>query len=95
MIEANVHGADKFFHCMANCEATQRGPLGERAAELLSDIREFSDGIVNRFRGVSPAAIQQDTEADQAANRHGRDGVRDNPNRPCDEICGVFRPGGM
>jgi hypothetical protein len=29
MVEVKVKGADRYFHCMANCEATQRGPGGK------------------------------------------------------------------
>nr|CRH04305.1 protein of unknown function [Candidatus Magnetococcus massalia] len=35
------NGADKFFHCKANCEATQHGPGGRQAAESLSHLREL------------------------------------------------------
>lgn len=32
MRNANTIGADKYFHCMANCQASQRGPGGQAAA---------------------------------------------------------------
>lgn len=40
MRDANTIGADKFFHCKASCEASQRGPIGGRTAEAISDTRE-------------------------------------------------------
>jgi RHS repeat-associated protein len=35
--------SDKYFHCKANCESTQRGKGGKDAAECLSDAREWFD----------------------------------------------------
>ena len=39
----NTIGADDYFHCKANFEATQRGPVGERVAEKLGDTKENFD----------------------------------------------------
>lgn len=43
MRDTKVIGADKFFHCKANREATRRGPEGEAEAERISDLREAID----------------------------------------------------
>src|SRR3546814_7464443 len=65
MREANASGADKYFHCKANCEAARRSGPGAGVAELLSDSREWFDQNV---KGDSPQA----SRADQAANSYGR-----------------------
>jgi hypothetical protein len=80
MREAWTIGADKYFHCMANCQASNRGDGGSSAAEYISDLREelqeSSDG-------------KQACEEDQIANRHGRKGGN------CKKRCAVFRPVGL
>ena len=39
----NFNGADKYYHCMANCESTQRGPGGWTVAIHISALRELTD----------------------------------------------------
>ncbi|MGH8510597.1 MAG: RHS repeat-associated core domain-containing protein [Gammaproteobacteria bacterium] len=77
---------DVYFHCRANCEAAQRGPGGEDAAQCTSDAREGWD----EFWGQSSA----DTRRDQAANLLGRSGGSMNPGGSCQQICGSLRPSG-
>ncbi|MGD9728651.1 MAG: RHS repeat-associated core domain-containing protein [Nitrospiraceae bacterium] len=77
---------DVYFHCRANCEAAQRGPGGEDAAQCFSDARENWD----EFWGQSSA----DTRRDQSANRQGRNGGSIGPGESCQKICGSYRPGG-
>jgi len=43
MRSANTIGADKFFHCMANCEAARRGRAGRVVAHGISELRELFD----------------------------------------------------
>lgn len=43
MRDANTRGADKYYHCMANCQAALRGQYEERQTKLISDAREFLD----------------------------------------------------
>lgn len=99
MIEADTIGADKFFHCKANCEASARGQIGEATASALSDIREATDSI---RKGDSREAI----EADQRANRQGREAGeairRASPNSSqqdrsnmCQAACGSLMPKSM
>ena len=45
------NGADDYFHCKANFEATKRGELGERTAEYLGNIKEEFDYFKNRVKG--------------------------------------------
>lgn len=47
MRDADTHGADKYFHARANCEAAQRGIVGEMIAKAIDDLREFVDSYKN------------------------------------------------
>ena len=79
MREANTIGADKYFHCKANCQASARSELGERTAEDISNAREAVDQTV---KGDPPEA----SEADQRANRAGREAGREaRQSRPSEE----------
>ncbi|RXN30331.1 serum amyloid A [Labeo rohita] len=74
MRQANWKNSDKYFHARGNYDAAKRGPGGRWAAEVISDGREFVQGITRR--GNSDAA------ADQEANRWGRNGGDPNRYRP-------------
>ncbi|HSW15962.1 MAG TPA: RHS repeat-associated core domain-containing protein [Ramlibacter sp.] len=78
---------DKYFHCIANCAAAQRGAGGHAMACRISDAREWFDQIV---KGDPPAA----SVADQAANAYGRTQGAANANGSCQQLCGGYRPGG-
>uniref|UniRef100_A0A3P8REJ7 Serum amyloid A protein n=1 Tax=Astatotilapia calliptera TaxID=8154 RepID=A0A3P8REJ7_ASTCA len=71
MREANWKDSDKYFHARGNSDAAQRGAGGRWAAEV---IREW----VQERLGHGA----EDSEADQAANRWGRDGNDPNHFRP-------------
>lgn len=88
MREANTIGADKYFHCKANCEAARRGPGGAVEAVLVSDLRELFD----RYAKGDPAAA---SDADQAANLHGRNAGRNDRSVDCRLACAQFRPNGL
>ena len=80
----NVVKADKFFHCMANCEAAKLGPYGKKRAKELSDAREdLQDFLAG---GQCPARIK-DRKEDQKANRQGRE---TRPNESCLKTCKSF-----
>lgn len=86
MREKNTDGTlDKYFHCMANCKATRRGPGGEAAAECISDMRELTD----MMRGTS---TQDQSAADQHANRFGREAGRDLSTGSCSNACSALLP---
>ncbi|NXS24711.1 SAA protein, partial [Mystacornis crossleyi] len=74
MREANYIGADKYFHARGNYEAAQRGPGGAWAAKVISDGREYWQGVTGRGA--------EDTRADQKANEWGRSGGNPNRYRP-------------
>ncbi|MDH5255528.1 MAG: hypothetical protein OEW72_06375, partial [Gammaproteobacteria bacterium] len=86
MRTANVIGADKYFHCKANCEATRCGGLGQPAACTASDLREWWD---QNIKGYPPS----DSLADQVANEYGRNHAGD-PGT-CRDVCAPFRPRGL
>lgn len=87
MREADWNTADKYFHCVANCQASQRGPVGEQTAIWLSNTREWAQDRSDRSHN--------DRAADQAANVQGRRGGSRNPNGSCDAICSNLRPRGL
>ncbi|XP_051558936.1 amyloid protein A-like [Myxocyprinus asiaticus] len=66
MKDANYIGADKYFHARGNYDAAQRGPGGKWAAEVISDGREWAQRLAGHGH--------EDSEADQRANIHGRNG---------------------
>jgi len=74
-------GQDKYFHCLANCQATNRGDGGWNAARLISETREITD----EFLKGDPASA---CDADREANRNGRKGG------DCTQRCAKYRPGG-
>jgi hypothetical protein len=87
MRNANTIGADKYFHCKANCEAARRGESGEAMACTSSDTREWFD---QKVKGDPLSA----SLADQNANEYGR-GWGANTNLPCDLACMPYRPNGL
>ncbi|XP_072574428.1 serum amyloid A-5 protein [Paramormyrops kingsleyae] len=74
MKKANTIGADKYFHARGNYDAANRGPGGRWAAKVISNARERIQRI--DWRG------ENDEEADQEANRWGRNGGDPNVYRP-------------
>lgn len=82
-------GADKYFHCKANCEAAQRGEGGIDAAQCISDAREYADQ--HWPKNDPPEA----SEADQIANHYGREQGSMNPGGSCSTACASFRPVGL
>lgn len=88
MRQANTIGGDKYFHCKANYEATQRGWAGKSAAEHLSDEREKAGRLKSDY-------TLKDEAADQKANRHGRQAALSNRYTSAEEACAIFRPKGL
>lgn len=93
MRDANTIGGDKYFHCMANCQAASRGPVGEAMSKVISETRELVDQYV---KGDS----REECDADRAANQHGRDGAdrnrpRGQPAASCVNTCQSLRPRGL
>nr|APD25542.1 serum amyloid A [Plecoglossus altivelis] len=65
--EANWKNSDKYFHARGNQQAAQRGPGGRFAATIISNAREL-------MWKQSSGDNRLDSEADQEANRWGRNG---------------------
>ncbi|KAM3873796.1 serum amyloid A-5 protein-like [Diretmus argenteus] len=76
MREAKWKNSDKYFHARGNQDAAARGAGGRWAAEVISNGREWAQGLGDSGRG------REDSEADQVTNRHGRDGGDLNIYRP-------------
>ncbi|XP_049746566.1 serum amyloid A-2 protein-like [Loxodonta africana] len=74
MKEANYIGADKYFHARGNYDAARRGPGGAWAAEVISNARERIQSLTGHG--------DEDTRADQEANKWGRSGKDPNHFRP-------------
>jgi RHS repeat-associated protein len=76
MQERGWQNADKYYHCMGNCQATNRGPGGAAAARIISDLRTW------RSTYTEP----NDWRKDQEANRCGQKGG------DCEKLCAPFIP---
>jgi hypothetical protein len=83
MFAANTIGGDKYFHCVANCMASDRGWLGKKFAIVFSELREFTDQYL---KGDPEEACDEDREA----NRVGQIGAG-----PCADRCKEFIPRGL
>jgi len=83
MFAANTIGGDKYFHCVANCMASDRGWLGKKFAVVFSELREFTDQYL---KGDPKEACDEDREA----NRVGQIGAG-----PCADRCKEFIPRGL
>jgi hypothetical protein len=83
MFAANTIGGDKYFHCVANCMASDRGWMGKKFAVVFSELREFADQYL---KGDSKEACDEDREA----NRVGQIGAG-----PCADRCKEFIPRGL
>jgi RHS repeat-associated protein len=81
MRDAKIPGSDKWFHCMANCQASQRGPGGLLAAQIISDLREDY--------GYWKGDPLGDSLDDMRANRCGRRG-----DPKCENRCKQYLPPG-
>jgi RHS repeat-associated protein len=83
MRTANTVGADKFFHCMANCEASRRGVGGLQTASDISELREWFD---ENIKGDPKSVCDEDRYANYVG-RVGGQGCE-----PCSRVCERFRP---
>jgi|14BtaG_2_1085337.scaffolds.fasta_scaffold00467_7 hypothetical protein len=78
MMSFNVKNQDKFFHCVANNMATQRGWSGKAFAIVFSELREITDLI--KPTGLTWKEKFDDRRDDLEANALGRDSVGDASN---------------
>jgi len=88
MRNANTIGADKYFHCKAQCQAAQRGIETAVAAANLGNLREIFDETI---KGDSA----QSCNADRFANQFGTISAIIDPKTSCSILCDIFRPIGL
>ncbi len=81
MREANWKNSDKYFRCMANCEAAKKGH--SKGVKQLSEARELFDEHV---KGDS----KKNCDADREANDHGREAGENGED--CKSACDQYRP---
>lgn len=80
-------GSPEYFHQKANCQAVQRGELGEATAIILGQLREYHDYYEDiKKRGKSIEEAEYNNEYDFAQNAEGRQVGRENPDGDCGEI---------
>lgn len=81
MMDAGTTGADAYFHCRANCQASRRGVGGYHAAVFASWLREVYQN--------DPAAARA---SDEAANAQGQGAGRCGPDTDCYKACANLIP---
>lgn len=79
-----INGSDKYFHCMANCQAARRGSYGRGVSIVISEVREAVDQIRCELGGSSSEDCKNDCDEDRKANALGRDS---DLNTSCSEAC--------
>ena len=91
MREADTIGADRYFHCRANYEATEKGWDGFAASVWMSDAREVYGITKDTIKQGLSEALKDNAE-DQKANRYGRNAARSGRFPSAREACSIFRP---
>jgi len=81
LMDAGTRGADAYFHCRANCQASRRGLGGYNAAVLGSWLREV-------YQGEAAAA----RASDEAANAQGQGAGRCGLGTDCYRACANLIP---
>ena len=80
----NTIGNDKYFHCLAHCEASATGSIGVATSQVIGIGREITDmGRPKKWQVDWQGNLQdtfdykwKDTKADMDANHTGREGGR-------------------
>lgn len=85
MKEANTIGADKYFHCKANYEATKRGNTGYLTSHALSLGRELYGKVIKN----DPWS---DVGMDMLSNTFGRWGAKSGRSDSSKDSCALLRP---
>ena len=99
--EANTKYADKYFHAKANCQAAQYGEKGVDIAQKLSNIREDTDLLKNKYKKKKDGTKMpkeeriEDYISDKFANLYGRQRGFQNPNASCKILVDKHRPNGL
>lgn len=77
MKQRNWKGDDKYYHCMANCQATNRGSGGAVAAKVVSF---FRSNVWSRV--FEPTDWMNDAKANKCGQQGGN----------CDQTCAPYVP---
>ena len=85
MRNVNTQGADKYYHCMANCQASKLGGLAAGVAQTISELRELLDENVKGDQ-------KDQCDLDRKANQQGLKGA---PSESCETRCNSLRPQGL
>ncbi|XP_047632127.1 serum amyloid A-4 protein [Phacochoerus africanus] len=83
MKEANYQNSGRYFRARGNYEAAQRGPGGIWAAKIISNVREYFQGLL-QYLGSS-----SEREEDQVSNRRAEEWGRSGQDPD------HFRPAGL
>ena len=95
MRDRNFRCADRYYHCMAHCEATPKGPAGTATSHVVGAGREaidFRTNIYNPRKQMDPGSSWKDCSADMAADAQGR---ARNGQATCREQCKSLAPAGL
>ena len=98
--EANIIGADKWFHCLYMCKATRESKSPNLVLSL-GVLREIVDLLKGRFKGAVDSKIGKkleeiehalDSLEDMKANRKGIDCP---PEKTCECCCNEYKVNGL
>ncbi|XP_014642428.1 PREDICTED: LOW QUALITY PROTEIN: serum amyloid A-4 protein-like [Ceratotherium simum simum] len=74
MREANYQHSARYFHAGGSYDAAQRGPGGVWAAKVISNVREYLQGLLNQDYFGSSSYGLRDLKSNQKAEEWGRSG---------------------
>uniref|UniRef100_F7ANU9 Serum amyloid A protein n=1 Tax=Equus caballus TaxID=9796 RepID=F7ANU9_HORSE len=74
MRHANYQHSSRYFHARGNYDAAQRGPGGIRAAKVISNAREYLQGLLHKLSFGSSSYDLEDLTSDRRAGEWGRSG---------------------
>lgn len=101
LLAENDGTMDKFYHSRANCQNAQKGIIGALISEALCNLKELYDMKMHELSQKSNLEDNikksldkklKDNEADQKANRIGRERGRQNPTCDCSILMWDQRP---
>lgn len=86
-------GTPEYYHAKANCEAAQRGEIGEQTAIILGEIREFTDYYKDIYiKGQTAEQASYNNDYDLSQNKAGRVLGKENSDKSCDEVLKDKKP---
>jgi len=85
-----VKDADLYFHCKANCQASEDGIISRCGAKVISDAREIVFFYPNLLKGTPIEAEIKNVFVDQDANIFGREAPHKKGFNDCESTCLSF-----